>query len=95
MPELAVPELAAIRPTNAIGVVHRGSDFAASSGGGSHGTTRGLGTALSCGLGLIRMQERVRGMNGELAIDSKPGSGTIVTAFVPLSEGREQCAAQS
>lgn len=45
-------------------------------------------------LGLISMQERVRALNGELAIDSKPGSGTV-TVSVPLSEDREQCAAQS
>jgi PAS domain S-box-containing protein len=47
------------------------------------------------GLGLISMQERVRAMNGELTINSKPGVGTVVTAFVPLSEGREQCTAPS
>jgi hypothetical protein len=42
-----------------------------------------------------RIQERVRAMDDELAIDSKPGSGTVVTVSVPLSEDREQCAAQS
>jgi signal transduction histidine kinase len=47
------------------------------------------------GLGLISMQERVRALNGEWAIDSKPGSGTVVIVSVPLSEDREQCAAQS
>jgi signal transduction histidine kinase len=47
------------------------------------------------GLGLISMQERVRALNGELAIDSKPGWGTVVIVSVPLSEDREQCAAQS
>lgn len=36
------------------------------------------------GLGLISMRERLRLINGELSIQSAPGSGTIVIARVPL-----------
>jgi two-component system NarL family sensor kinase len=39
------------------------------------------------GLGLIRMEERVRLVGGRLSIQSQPGEGTSVTAFVPLHEG--------
>lgn len=37
------------------------------------------------GLGLISMRERLRFMNGTLAIDSGPRTGTTVTATVPLA----------
>ena len=36
------------------------------------------------GLGLVSMQERLRFMNGEMAIESSPGKGTKVRATVPL-----------
>jgi signal transduction histidine kinase len=36
------------------------------------------------GLGLISMDERVRAESGKLTVQSKPGDGTVVTAFVPL-----------
>ena len=36
-------------------------------------------------LGLIGMQERVRLVNGDLAIESRPGAGTSIRARVPLS----------
>jgi len=36
------------------------------------------------GLGLISMEERVRAGGGTFTIQSKPGAGTTVTAFVPL-----------
>lgn len=36
------------------------------------------------GLGLVSMQERLRFMNGEVAIESSPGKGTRVRATVPL-----------
>lgn len=39
------------------------------------------------GLGLISMEERVRLVNGKLTIQSAPGRGTLVTAFVPLPKG--------
>ena len=35
------------------------------------------------GLGLVSMQERLRLVNGEVFIDSKPGSGTVVRAVAP------------
>jgi len=37
------------------------------------------------GLGLISMEERVRAVGGEFKIESAPGAGTMVTAFVPLA----------
>ena len=36
------------------------------------------------GLGLISMEERVRLLNGKFNIESHPGQGTTVEAFVPL-----------
>ena len=40
------------------------------------------------GLGLTSMQERVRPLRGRVAIDSKPGRGTMVSVTIPLpSEG--------
>jgi len=36
------------------------------------------------GLGLISMRERVRLVNGEFSIQSKPGHGTTIVAHVPL-----------
>jgi signal transduction histidine kinase len=38
------------------------------------------------GLGLTSMRERVRLVDGQLSIDSKPNQGTTVFARVPLSE---------
>jgi len=66
-----------------------------------HGTQEGIGLTVSDsgigfdwqdamnrpGLGLISMRERIRLVNGELSIQSAPGSGTKVSACVPL--GRE------
>ena len=37
------------------------------------------------GLGLVSMQERLRLLDGELVIESKPGTGTTIRAAVPLS----------
>jgi signal transduction histidine kinase len=39
------------------------------------------------GLGFVSMRERVRLINGKLAIRSAPGRGTTVEAFVPLNKG--------
>jgi two-component system sensor histidine kinase UhpB len=36
------------------------------------------------GLGLVSMQERLRLVNGEAVIESRPGAGTTVRASVPL-----------
>jgi signal transduction histidine kinase len=38
------------------------------------------------GLGLVSMRERLRLVNGELAIHSEPGRGTTVLAHVPLRQ---------
>ncbi len=40
----------------------------------------------SSGLGLVSMAERVKLVNGELSIDSRPNSGTTIHARVPLSK---------
>ncbi|MGH8055865.1 MAG: sensor histidine kinase [Candidatus Entotheonellia bacterium] len=38
--------------------------------------------------GLIEMQERARGAGGQLRVESKPGTGTRVTAKFPLHQAR-------
>jgi PAS domain S-box-containing protein len=40
------------------------------------------------GLGLTSMRERIRLVNGKIAIDSKPNSGTAIEARVPLDAAR-------
>jgi len=44
----------------------------------------------SIGLGMISMRERVRLLNGELLIESKPNMGTRIQVWVPLSRGGTQ-----
>ena len=39
------------------------------------------------GLGLVSMQERVRAVNGRFYVESKPGVGTKIIAFVPVAAG--------
>jgi PAS domain S-box-containing protein len=39
----------------------------------------------SSGLGLVSMQERLKLVNGSVAIESKPGAGTTIRASVPLT----------
>ena len=39
------------------------------------------------GYGLQTMRERVEGLKGELAIESRPGEGTRIRVFVPCGEG--------
>jgi signal transduction histidine kinase len=41
------------------------------------------------GLGLIRMEQRVKLVTGTFSIDSQPGRGTTVHVSVPLSSGRD------
>jgi signal transduction histidine kinase len=36
------------------------------------------------GLGLIGMNERLRQLGGSIAIDSRPGAGTAISAQIPL-----------
>jgi signal transduction histidine kinase len=45
------------------------------------------GGATSRGLGLIGIQERVRELQGKVAIISEPGKGTIVEVEVPVGQG--------
>ncbi len=46
------------------------------------------------GLGLISMEERVRAEDGTLTIESKPGEGTMVTAFIPFENSRLESSPQ-
>ena len=39
----------------------------------------------SQGIGLISMEERLKGVKGTLAVDSQPGRGTTIEARVPVS----------
>lgn len=49
-----------------------------------------LGTAMEVGgLGLNRMQERLKLVKGKLSIDSRPKHGTTIWACVPLSLGSD------
>jgi len=41
------------------------------------------------GLGLISMEERVRLVNGKLAVQSEQGEGTTLTAYIPLGGGND------
>jgi signal transduction histidine kinase len=47
----------------------------------------GFDTAQEKGLGLLGMEERVKRLGGSVRIDSGPGGGTLVTAFLPLPKG--------
>jgi signal transduction histidine kinase len=50
-----------------------------------------VGTAVhGIGLGLISMRERVRLLNGTIAINSKPMSGTTIRVRVPLASGHAE-----
>ena len=40
------------------------------------------------GLGLLGMEERVRALHGQLAVESQPGKGTLVTLALPLTPER-------
>jgi len=46
------------------------------------------------GIGLISMRERLQLVNGELSIQSKPGSGTTIRARVPLQKSASQALAE-
>ena len=43
------------------------------------------GARMRRGLGLLSMEERIRLVNGQLAIESEPGRGTSIHARVPIS----------
>ena len=43
------------------------------------------GVRMRRGLGLLSMDERIRLVNGQLAIESRPGRGTSIHARVPVS----------
>jgi two-component system sensor histidine kinase UhpB len=47
------------------------------------GEARGKG-----GLGLISMEERLRLVNGRFSVRSRPGEGTVVDVFVPLTRSK-------
>ncbi|TXH28791.1 MAG: ATPase, partial [Mycobacterium sp.] len=50
---------------------------------------RPLGADETGGYGLLSMAERAEIVGGRLNIRSRPGSGTIVTATIPLTTVRE------
>ena len=50
---------------------------------------RPLGADETGGYGLLSMSERAEIVGGRLNIRSRPGSGTIVTATIPLTTVRE------
>ena len=47
----------------------------------------------NAGIGLSSMRERVRHVNGTIAVESNPGKGTEIQIFIPLGEAHEQAAA--
>jgi two-component system, NarL family, sensor histidine kinase UhpB len=46
---------------------------------------QGIGSAAPRGLGLTGMEERVRALGGQFAIEPRSGGGTIVRAVIPLA----------
>ena len=46
---------------------------------------RGFDSQKSRGMGILGMQERVKRLNGKLAVESQPGQGTVLTAELPLN----------
>jgi signal transduction histidine kinase len=42
------------------------------------------GADLSGGSGLVGLRDRVDALGGSLAVESAPGAGTIVRAFLPV-----------
>jgi len=54
------------------------------------GTGFDLRAAKRTGLGLTSMRERLKLVDGELSIDSKPGAGTTVRARVPFDRPRSR-----
>jgi signal transduction histidine kinase len=45
---------------------------------------KGFAPSLETGLGILGMQERVVSLSGTMALDSKPGQGTMITIDLPL-----------
>jgi len=45
----------------------------------------GFDTALTRGMGLLGMEERVRHLGGDFQIDSRPGRGTLIKAALPVT----------
>jgi signal transduction histidine kinase len=63
-----------------------------SNANGIHMTIRDTGVGFNAeaalrrpGLGIVSMKERVRLVQGEFSIHSKPGRGTEINVFVPLA----------
>lgn len=52
-----------------------------------HDNGRGFDPALTEGLGLPGMRERVEGLGGELAINTQLGHGTEIRAWIPIRSG--------
>jgi two-component system sensor histidine kinase UhpB len=47
----------------------------------------GIGAGAPRGLGVAGMEERVRGLGGQFAIESRRGGGTVVRAVIPIAPG--------
>ena len=50
----------------------------------------GTPPVLTAGMGLLGMQERIMNLNGRLQIESEPGQGTLLTAWLPYLDGRNR-----
>jgi signal transduction histidine kinase len=42
------------------------------------------------GVGILGMEERVRGLGGVFRVDSEPGNGTVISILLPLGPARER-----
>jgi signal transduction histidine kinase len=51
-------------------------------------TTKTVGTGT--GLGLTIVYDNVRKHNGEIALESEPGKGTVFTVRLPIKQSEEQ-----
>ena len=46
----------------------------------------GAGSGAPAGIGLLGIQDRIEAIGGKLSVQTQPGSGTLLTASVPLGE---------
>jgi len=71
------------------GFVKGGIQLQVGDNGKGFSTKRQLMAAGKTRLGLLGMQERVRLVNGRCIVQSSPGRGTTVTAYIPLTGERQ------
>jgi signal transduction histidine kinase len=53
---------------------------------GAWQTANGSGPAASGGFGLVAMRQRIEGLSGTLQVESEPGTGTAISASIPVWE---------